>query len=324
MNGIKSIANSAYVGVKNRLMTKLTEEAEKTKKDLGDAANTSTDWLNALINQKFVEVRDATIVAVAKVFTAMQQIALLIAIYSAIMLVKSFLLVFSRIFFRDGSGRYATLSPGVVRPSHGDIRAMGQRYAVTRADGRNFYVSKKYRPFGTPPATRLPFWRTAPLARIAHRALMLNLFDVKKIAGSADFRTAIPAEFVEWNLKKGESVYFSFHDFAAIERGMKIRSEINLSVSALIFGQMIFRRAIGPGTLVLRTSAASIVGKTGPAGRNMAAGGLISWHSASQFQIVASIGWFSQWDTFFSDHNIRRRRPGIRSSTTRPTTTAAG
>lgn len=306
MNGIKSIVNSAYVSVKNRLLSKLTTEAEKTKAEAIRVSGEGADWAGAFISTKIGEVRSAMILAIAKTFTAMRQIALLITIYSLIMLVKSYLLVFSRVWFRQGSANYAQVAMGTVKPSHGSIRNVGQVYKVLRGAKTNFYLSRRYKASNAPPATRIPRWRMAPISRLRNRSYLLNYIDVAQTQGTAEFHTGAPSEFVEWDLAKGEDVLFNFRDFVAMEEGLGMRTEISLSASTMIFGQVIFRRAVGPGKLILRTSSSAIVGRGGKANHSLSAAGLIAWSPSGSFQIAASIRWLDWWDTFFSDHHLQK------------------
>ena len=67
------------------------------------------------------------------------------------------------------------------------------------------------------------------------------------------FHSIEGTEFVEWNLSKGEEVIFEYKDLVAFSGTISLKTVVSFRLSSVFLGKSIFRVAVGPGKLVLKT-----------------------------------------------------------------------
>lgn len=246
-----------------------------------------------------------SIKAISGAFRTWRNIALLSGLYSAIILLKTLIIVFSRVIFAPRETAAQFLPEPPTDPV--GLHRHGQVFSIPRDHSEAFYVSRWGVTLeGPPPARRRPLGFRFPVARILAFRWSMNRIEGNRDLDADEFDAELkvdePAEIVTWTLKGGERVVFRFPDFIGMSVGIRVRRITSLGITTLVLGRMIFYAAEGPGTLILRTNAAARVSPEETAERPAPMPKLVAWGSGSRFAIHAAL---TRIDTFFSGYNLR-------------------
>lgn len=249
--------------------------------------------------------RITTTEAISTGFRTWRNIAFLAGIYSAIILLKTFIIVLSRVIFAPRESTAQFLPEAPADPT--GLKRHGQSFTIPRNSPEAFYVSRWGVTLeGPPPARRRPLGFRFPVARILAFRWSMNRIEGNRHNDDDEFDAELkvdePAELVTWTLGDGERVVFRFPDFIGMSEGIRVRRITSLGITTLVLGRMIFYAAEGPGTLILRTTAAARVTPDATAERPAPMPKLVAWSSGSRFAIHAAL---TRIDTFFSGYNLR-------------------
>lgn len=293
---------------------------KNTRRDVIDAAHSAADD-PAEATADSIQAREAAalirletvanasvstnIKAISGGFRTWRNIALLSGLYSMIILLKTLIIVFSRVIFapRETAAQFLPEPPADPVGLH----PHGQVFTIPRDHAEAFYVSRWGVTLeGPPPARRRPLGFRFPIARILAFRWSMNRIEGNRHNDQDEFDAELkvdePAEIVTWTLKEEERVIFRFSDFIGMSEDVRVRRITSLSITTLVLGRMIFYAAEGPGTLILRTTAAARVSPQEAAGRPAPMPKLVAWSSGSSFAIHAAL---TRIDTFFSGYNLR-------------------
>jgi uncharacterized protein (AIM24 family) len=109
---------------------------------------------------------------------------------------------------------------------------------------------------------------------------------------------------VDWEMREGEEVIFSYRNFVAMNEHVQLRTVFSLRIASLLLGRIVFHTARcegGPGRLVLRTrgkpATALQVQQSIPAAR------LVAWNRYARFSIDSHL---TGPDIFLNGFNLRR------------------
>lgn len=227
--------------------------------------------------------------------------------YSLIILFKSYIMVFARVFyarvpFKPLSGpvepQGGNAKTGITR-SHGS----SHRLLPTRDDRRFFIV---FRACGNNVVDRrrIPQPTKLALKRLlaGNMAMCLIDFDAGDDIESCDMIVDPPAEITEWHLREGDEVFVDIGSVLGFSESCRLARRISLSMGALIFGRAIYHSVKGPGRLFLRTAAKPMACSAANTASVMQASSLIAWRRDTQFHIVSSL---TISDIFLSSFSIR-------------------
>ena len=222
-----------------------------------------------------------------------------LAFYALLVLLKSFLVVFARVLYRDhtigvhGSG----VSP------FGSVSADSNQYEISAGGGPGFFSKLDAIGNNVVDRKRIPFWYKIPIARIFNRAFVLCYIDPKEYEKPCFLKVNSPGKIVVWTLKPDEEVIFNVSDFVGISDNVALKSKISLNIASLVFGRIIYHYALGPGVLLLRTRDEALVGWKGPATGALNIAGLVAWNARNEFNIVA-------WPSIAGHKSALPRRTG--------------
>ena len=285
--------------------------------DMADAATaegsaivlTGTDGGLAQLAENHVISRNTATQSIAAGFRTWRNASLLATIYGVIILVKTLLIVFSRVLFSPKAARpvEAQFLPDDRLDGHPRLKRHGQTLRISKDDPNTYFVARWGVTMEGPPPTRhRPLGFAMPVARVFSGTWIMNRIDGNRgedpYEYDAELRLDKPAEFVTWELREGERVVFRFSDFVGMSDTLDMGRVTSMSISTLILGRMIYYYAEGPGVLILRTTAAVRLSPSEDAKRPAAMPKLVAWGSSTRFSVLAAL---TKADTFLSGYNLR-------------------
>ena len=153
----------------------------------------------------------------------------------------------------------------------------------------------------------MPQRSAAPVARIRHKAMALNRIDTVPGEGKVYFSATQGSEFIEWNLREGETVVFDYANFVGVSSDIKLGGLISLRISSLIMGRVVFSTAEGPGRLVLVTHGRPVVGDVAETRVSMPPSRLVAWDKNMCFDSDSNLNFV---DLYLSGAYIKKIGPG--------------
>lgn len=302
-NGVKSSANNAYVSAKNRQLRRIRQDLREIAQDTTKSSEEKTQLMQSALSDRLEQLQKINHGAVAYSFEAFYWLSQLLFVYSIIILLKTFMIVLSRISFARKTTYSATFKTPNDVDSAGTIRCLKHDFKLEPDDPRTYFFARKAVTVTGPPMDRVtPHRFRAFFTRLFNGCLSLN----RVIPGETDDGATVtinpPAELVLWNLNRGERVFFHFADFVGMSDGIKLERRVSLSISTLIFGQAIHYCAVGPGRLYLRTRGQPAVINPGDTTPGHNASKLVAWNIATQFDVDANL---NVTNTFLSESNVR-------------------
>ncbi|MEP3892415.1 MAG: hypothetical protein ABJN52_00210 [Litorimonas sp.] len=247
--------------------------------------------------------------AIRNTFRIWRGISLLALIYGLIILLKTLLIVFSRVIFspKSGIGATAQFLPHEPPATRSEIARHGTLFSIPTSAPEAHFVSRWGVTLeGPPPARRRPMGFKFPVARILSGTWAMNRIEGNRAEEEdefdADLKVDEPAELVVWHLAEGERVIFRFSDFVGMSEDVQVRRISSLSITTLVLGRMIYHAAEGPGTLILRTTAAARISSEVEGTRPAPMPKLVAWGAETSFGVLAAL---TTVDTFLSGYNLK-------------------
>ncbi len=322
INATKSLGNKIYRSSKRKKLRSIKYELE----ELADGSNKLSKKMQDAIILKLNQLKNITTTAINSLFKLWGLFSFLMFLYGVIILIKTFLMVCSRICFSPETENTASFNTESYKNKTGKIIRLKDKFTLKPSDNNKFYFCRNsITVSGAPPARKTPQIFTAILQRLFHKRWGLNYVDPSLTSDGVTITVAKPSEFVRWNIAEGEKVFFHFADFVGMSSNAKIKRHVSLSVSTLLFGRIIYHYIEGPGILFLKTKAQPTVSpeKEALSGQNSAL--LVAWNNDVNFKINASR---TVVDTLFSDYHIKPNKENelivMDLSEERGTSTAAG
>ncbi|NND00036.1 MAG: hypothetical protein HKN85_07630 [Gammaproteobacteria bacterium] len=290
-NAIKSAVNSGYVSVKNRQLRKLRGELDELEATVGKDSPEFAAKARELVKAELTALQRMNKTAISSTSNSIKSISKLLLIYSLILLLKTFMIVYSRISFARHTTNFVSFATDNDPPARGTLKKRGATMTLTKAGGA-YFCSRHTVVVDGPPEDRVTPQRwTAFFARLFTQHLAMNRVDPAKYSGKTTVDVDAPSQLVEWSLKDQERVIFNFADFAAMSEGVVIERRVSLSISTLILGRAIQYCAVGPGKLVLKTTANAVLVKGDDNGQvpSLNASNLVAWNVCSNFDVDANL-----------------------------------
>lgn len=310
MNLVKSITNSIYQSFRrdflNELDRRLDAAAARAGSDIAAFKAAATEEVNDLADtfSKRVEV------GLQSSFRGYEIASWIALLYSLIILIKTYLIVFARVIFNAEYSHFASFEAGKMPEAHGEIvirtSASNNELTWPASDGGLYFVNRSKLGLTNHPASkRRPKPLAAIFTRLANKTWTLNKVDMSKRDRYAGISATPPNSLVEWKLKRNERVIFWFSNFGAMNGDLRIDRIVTFSVAGLAFGRSIYYCAQGPGTLIIRTNNPAIVSGSNKASRSYSTPCFVAWDTRCNFKIDADL---TIQDTFRSGVNVRKSR----------------
>lgn len=308
-NGIKSMANSAYQKTKRKQLDSMQAEIDHlhSKQDqLGDGyAQAMTDAVNYRINL----IGDAAVAATQQISRTLTLFRYVFALYSLLVLAKSFAIVFARVFYSRvpfGDKLGEDDQEGEARARFGKITRHEERFLIPNNSTRSYYLRPRFAGPNVIERRRIPQWGRVVFGRILSGSYVLIYVDTREKDQVGCYALVEPpGRIVEWELADGEEVVFHTSDMVGFSSTVSLSSRINVRLSSLLFGRVIYHCAVGPGTLLLHTRAEPIAGRDRDAAKPLSIYGFIARNVRNEYFVRAHE---TMTDTFFSGCSLQRTK----------------
>ncbi|GAB5448649.1 MAG: hypothetical protein Gyms2KO_35220 [Gymnodinialimonas sp.] len=330
MNAMKSTAWSVYQSTRRSMLSSLSEEANRLEESGLTKATDIAAQVNREVTTMVADLNQQTNATVHRIDATYNWMSRAMIIYSVIILIKTFLIAWSRILFNIRTEQSVAAKFQMDRKPRGSVtmKSHKQKMTIRKDSTTSFMITRRGVSLsGVPPRRRsLCGWRL-PLARLIHRRWYADF--VEQPRRGPDHHSAVvevdqPAEIVSWTLRSKERAVFTFDDFVGMSEGLRLERVVSLSISTMILGRMIFYVAEGPGTLLLRTRAAARISPSTAANQPTAVPKLVAFGSNTSFLVGAEM---NVVDTFLSGYVIKKSPPDSvvwDSSEKRGSSTSAG
>lgn len=311
--------NSAYsfirTSARDKLAKKIDDHIEPRIKTTSGKIGDGVKQLRVEVSPLFEDANRATQISVWWVFSTLNALHLFVHILFIFLCIKSLLYVFGRVAFASDAGAFLTLGDPneAAHMPHGSVRITGQDYALGEGAEGTYYFSRRFQPHGMPPRFTVPQPAGAPIARLLHRSMSMNRFDlVSKEAAPRPqalyFTVTGSKTFVEWTLAEGETIVFDFTNFVGMSGTVKLSTLISARISTLQLGKYVFSTATGPGRVVLVTGGRPKTGNDPETEVSMPPERLVAWQRDVRFHVDSSL---ALPDIYLSTAYIRKEGPGI-------------
>ena len=232
------------------------------------------------------------------IYTVIDFIAWVSLLTLIMVIVKSLMYIFARIFFggEDDDKRVIQFEPTKHPRQQGKIDEVSDTLTLTAEKGEYFYVNKAYDFANAPPDEVTPQASRAVLSRFKNGVWHLNKIRAAKVkdAEDAPYRR-IPSDerVVVWTLKPGDSVVFSWKNFVGMSDSIRIRAQYSWQLSSLVFGRMYYVVASvdadSPvdGTLLLVARGSDGIRETSSPSNSPDQ--LLAWQTTTRFRLRASL-----------------------------------
>ncbi len=315
VNLIKSLLSSVYINqrkkakaavnkkaheLKAKALIKLNKAKDGTVKSaelikvqlqtIQDVSSETNEDIKYSVEEGFSSIEDITRYTLINSYKAIFYFGLFSNMLLLLLIIKSFLYVFSRIAFSEKSDVYIDIKENEKTFKNGILKHCGTEYSIPITNNKNIYLSRKYIPTGRAPKIAIPLWTKGVISRIRNKAYLMNVIKVRENeTETVDFRSIAGAEFVEWNLTDGEEVVFNYKDLVAFNESISLTAHVSFRITSLFFGRTIFHIARGPGKLVLMTKGKPITNEEKQLVKSMPIDRIIAWQRTTQFSIDSEL-----------------------------------
>ncbi|MCJ2877505.1 hypothetical protein JUM41_24990 [Rhizobium pusense] len=312
VNGIKSVVNSVYRKARDTALN----AAESKLREINDDVNLSAEQKQAraleVINSLEQQSASWITAALAKSFEAARWTGLLLAIYAVMVAIKTVMVIFSRILYRDRPENELFASLGKAAPSKSLLtkapKVLGSEVEFSPGTS-DTYVVLRYEIRDAVPNLALAQPLKAIVSRVISGRYFLGFLPSSALKNrGASIVVNSPAELVGWELAEGESIVFHYGDIVSFSRSITLSTEVNLSLQATLFGRFIFHKATGPGLIVMQTKGEAVAGKQRDAAEARRASSLKAWDLNAGFQIQSNLDWRG---VYLAPYNIRKNTKSL-------------
>ncbi|MEZ5813998.1 MAG: hypothetical protein R3E13_04650 [Alphaproteobacteria bacterium] len=312
-NIAKNTINSAYLSAKKSMLADLKLKLNRVE----GAGKEKASQIKAVIDDTFKNFETQTNRRITNVATGMRYINWAALIYGIIILFKSLMIVFARVFYARASTAPAQkcaeaeeeLSAPPETPAKngpGKMTRARHKYTLTRDDGhQRYYINFRSCGNNVIDRRRIP----QPFALIFRRMVAKNYvmcqidLNADDSVSGCDIIVDPPAEIVIWDLNEQDEILIDMRALIGFSETCRLGRIISLSLGSLIFGKAVYYSVKGPGRIFVRTASAPIAGGDKDINNVMQASSLIAWQRDTTFNVISSL---TRSDTFFSGYSIRK------------------
>lgn len=212
--------------------------------------------------------------------------------------IRSFMYVFARVSISVKYNLPATLAADENKTMQkGAVRECGNEYIISSTEQQIYYVVRTLEPSGRAPKITLPQWTGSPISRIIGKSYTMNEIEIKKGMLPVHYTSTGGQEFIEYNLKEGEEVIFSYKNFVGITESVKLYTVISFRLTAIIFGKLLHSCARGPGKVIFLTKGKAKCFEDGRMAGSVPINRIITWQRNTTFDVESELNHF---DVFLS------------------------
>ncbi|MGD8840885.1 MAG: hypothetical protein PVI70_14885 [Gammaproteobacteria bacterium] len=291
--------NEGYSKIRADQLEALRQSTQLYAERAKELGNQPIDIAREDLDDNILAVRLTIKKLLSRIYSAYDFYNGLAAILLALMILKSLLYLFARIFFglepEDGK-RLIQFEPNPRPAQHGTIREISERLDLTPEMGERFFVSKRFDFANAPPDEVTPQAHKALFSRFVNGVWHLNRIEtgLRDPATPRPYRL-VPGDerVVAWTLKPGDAVIFSWRHFIGMNEAIRIRTRYSWQLSSLIFGRMFFVVASvdpeSPADGCLLLNARGSHGIDAADNPSNSPDQLLAWQTTTRFQLHARL-----------------------------------
>lgn len=298
-NGVKSMINSGYVSAKRSLVNQIHQKVREIESATEDKRQEIAGQIYSAIDG----LTDRSKTAIRLTADGTSLAGALSLVYALMMLVKSFLVVFARVFYNKNPFA-AEATKG--RISGGTIAARQSERQLRKTGPRRLFIHRRFFASNMMDRPRVPQPFSLAITRILAGRYVLNLIDFSDTAHpnpSCTVRVDRPGKIVTWQLAKNTEVFLDIRNLVGFSETCTLSRKISLSVASLVFGRLIYHSIKGPGRIYLRTAGNAVVGNTESAQSIRSPLSLVAWNVNTQFKVMSAL---TKTDVFLGGFGVKK------------------
>ncbi|WP_375573429.1 hypothetical protein ABWH92_07120 [Ahrensia marina] len=321
-NGLRSMANASYQKSRTAAIRDLDQELNALATEFEGDVEGYEAAAKAAVTHRLDQAKRTTQTANSGAFAIYRFASYLLLLYSGILLLKTFLMVFARVLF-DPAGKHSMSAHFTEDPSksgQGTLKVKKTEILV-RKDVRDdrFYAYGSVQISGPKKARSFVLGLRFLITRLLSRRFSFLHVPGKRTARtdhSVKLNVEAPNQLIEWTLKPGERVFFRFPDLVGFSDTVDFGRLASMSVTTLYFGRIFHYYAKGPGTLYFKTKAKPVTSAERSGNRPFDPALLVAWTAPIRFFVDAKL---DIRNTFLSSYNLCWDKAGHYLRDTSPT-----
>ncbi len=268
--------------------SKQDDQLKEYPKDLDIVSTNLVRLITDSIKDQITDIMESTIQILRITFLILFFYSLLGTLSFTYLILQTYLYIFSRVTVSEKNKIFATLNTSTEELPKGEIRACGDTYTIEADNTEIFYVSRLFEPSGIPPKFCIPYPKVSVGPRLKYKVYAMNM--VKTEGKQKVHFSAIGSScFVEWKIKENEAVVFNYKNLVAITSTVKLKSVVNLKVTTLLLGKILYKVAVGPGKIILLTKGRPIISGDPAADTSVALNRILAWGTGTRFDIHSEL-----------------------------------
>jgi len=286
---VKQAINGIYSTTRNNQRSNLDAWLVRELVAGRDVSQGHLERLKTELQTILAETKQTVKTLLANVFLTFRILNLFATLMFIIALIKSFLYIFARFALSEHSEKFALYEEGMQPARKPAIlnAALEDGYDIPAILEHDLYVKRKYQIDNEPNDLSLP----QPFGA-AFRRFVNGIWFVNKVSSNSGqnrkIRKLSTEQFAVWTLRPNEVVFVQPGDIVAYSSSLKIRTEISLRLTSIVFGRMFYVSFTcaenSEGTLILRSpTKASVWTESDPDLETFNISRIVAWGKGLHF-----------------------------------------
>lgn len=285
---IKKAINATYENTRIRERASLNQKLGELGAKGENEVNISVQKMKNELYKSLNSARNSVKLAISNAFLSMRILSLIANVLLCVALIKSFLYIFARFYFHNRPDRFLRVEQGAFSDQSGlgIDKNFGSSYMFSE-DALPAYVKRSFDVTGVPEDITIPMKTQGAIRRIFNGIWSMN--HLQKSAADRDISLGKAVGFVEWRLKKGESIYMNPKHLVAFSDGVSLKTHFSVRITSIMFGRMFFLKLTGSGVVVFKTTGKPSISSDLSKGDCFEASRFIAWSAASRLGVTANV-----------------------------------
>lgn len=295
---VLSPLGESYTKARNDQRDRLQASAELYAEEAGGDMEKVIELTKEGLSEDFLAMKQVTKKQLRRLFLVIDFYAWVSALILAVLILKSLMYIFSRVFFATDADdkRLIQFEPVLETDQSGQVREVSDTLTLEPDMGEVLYLNKKYDFANAPPDEVTPQALKGFFSRLRHGVWHMNRVHTAdpEMGGYIPYRR-LPSDerVVLWTLKPGDAVVFSWRSFIGMSDSIRIRTKYSWQLSSLVFGRMFFvvasvdENSSVDGTLMLAARGSDGIGEQ--ASPSNSPDQLLAWQTTTRFKMHAKL-----------------------------------
>ena len=304
LNRVKSTINRKFRSIREEAIETIKEDLSSADSNAKKRARLLRGTVRKSEKEFHDNVNNLLQLSIERLFTFAAAASQLMFLYSLLILIKSFMIIFARVLFdlRRHNPMLAQFQFDIGSNVLAKITRHNSSLGVSKVTLDDLYFCyEDVQIAGVTPDKKFPLGFRYFLPRLLSGRFSFRLIKGRRSDFDAQISVTKAKEIVQWDLQDNEVVVFRWSDMIGFSKGTNFRRIVSCSLPALIFGKIVFYCAEGPGTIFLKTSSEVDVGATEEQRRPIIPDSLVAWNAQIKFHLDAR---HSTLNAFLSFYNI--------------------